>query len=57
MVYNNYSDFLYNKFGEKVYKLPIKLDLTCPNRDGKLGTGGCTFCGEEGEVSKIVMVL
>ncbi|EGY77482.1 TIGR01212 family radical SAM protein [Peptoniphilus indolicus] len=48
MVYNNYSDFLYNKFGEKVYKLPIKLDLTCPNRDGKLGAGGCTFCGEEG---------
>lgn len=48
MVYNNYSDFLHEKFGEKVYKLPIKLNLTCPNRDGKLGRGGCTFCGEEG---------
>lgn len=48
MVYNNYSDFLREKFGEKVYKLPIKLDLTCPNRDGRLGVGGCTFCGEEG---------
>lgn len=36
------------KYGEKVYKLPISLPLTCPNRDGILGEGGCTFCGEEG---------
>ncbi len=48
MIYNKYSDFLNNRFGEKVYKLPIKLNLTCPNRDGKLGYGGCIFCGEEG---------
>lgn len=47
-VYNTYSNYLQNKYGEKVYKLPIKLDLTCPNRDGNLGVGGCTFCGEEG---------
>ncbi|WP_036728686.1 MULTISPECIES: TIGR01212 family radical SAM protein [Peptoniphilus] len=48
MLYNKYSDYLKSKFGEKVYKLPIKLNLTCPNRDGSLGYGGCTFCGEEG---------
>lgn len=48
MVYNTYSEYLKNKYGEKVYKLPIKLNLTCPNRDGKISTGGCTFCGEEG---------
>lgn len=48
MVYNTYSDFLSKKFGEKVYKLPIKLDLTCPNRDGTCGSGGCIFCGEKG---------
>jgi hypothetical protein len=47
-VYNTYSKYLQNKYGEKVYKLPIKLPLTCPNRDGLLGKGGCTFCGEEG---------
>jgi len=48
MCYRKYSDFLKEKFGEKVYKLPIKLDLTCPNRDGTCGIGGCIFCGEEG---------
>ena len=48
MTYRKYSDFLREKFGEKVYKLPVKLDLTCPNRDGTCGMGGCIFCGEEG---------
>lgn len=47
-VYNTYSKYLIEKFGEKVYKLPISLPLTCPNRDGTIGSGGCTFCGEEG---------
>lgn len=48
MTYRKYSDFLRERFGEKVYKLPVKLDLTCPNRDGTCGVGGCIFCGEEG---------
>lgn len=47
-VYNVYSKYLKDKFGEKVYKLPISLPLTCPNRDGCVGVGGCIFCGEEG---------
>ena len=47
-VYNIYSDYLKDRFGEKVYKLPINLPLSCPNRDGFLSRGGCTFCGEEG---------
>ena len=47
-VYKTYSKYLTNRFGEKVYKLPISLPLTCPNRDGCVGIGGCTFCGEEG---------
>lgn len=47
-VYNTYSGYLKDRFGEKVYKLPISLPLTCPNRDGTLGTNGCIFCGEEG---------
>lgn len=46
--YKVYSDFLREKYGEKVYKLPINLNITCPNRDGKIGTGGCIFCGEKG---------
>lgn len=43
--YNTYSDYLKNKYGEKVYKLPINLPISCPNREeGK----GCTFCAEVG---------
>ncbi len=48
MRYLSYSDFLKNKYGEKVYKIPVNLDITCPNRDGSCGYGGCIFCGEEG---------
>ena len=47
-VYKVYSETLKEKYGEKVYKLPINLDITCPNRDGTIGTGGCIFCGECG---------
>ncbi len=46
--YYVYSDYLRERFGEKVYKLPIKLDLTCPNRDGLVAKGGCIFCSESG---------
>ncbi len=48
MVYNRFSDYMKEKYGEKVYKLPIKLPGTCPNRDGKVGYGGCAFCNEKG---------
>lgn len=46
--YRVYSKFLKDKYGEKVYKLPINIDTTCPNRDGCVGRGGCIFCGEVG---------
>lgn len=46
--YNVYSEHLIHKFGEKVYKLPVNLPGTCPNRDGRLGTGGCIYCDEQG---------
>ncbi len=48
MLYNRFSDYLKNKYGTRVYKLPINIPVTCPNRDGTLGTGGCIFCGAEG---------
>lgn len=48
LVYNTYSKYLMDKYGERVYKLPINLPITCPNRDGTVSTGGCTFCGDEG---------
>lgn len=48
MFYNVYSEYLVKKYGEKVYKLPVNIKCTCPNRDGTVGTGGCTYCGEKG---------
>lgn len=48
MVYYAFSDYLKQRYGEKVYKLPLALPVTCPNRDGTCGTNGCTFCGAIG---------
>ena len=42
------SDVLKQEYGEKVYKLSLSSGCTCPNRDGKVGFGGCTFCSEGG---------
>ena len=42
------SDVLKEQYGEKVYKLSLSSGCTCPNRDGTLGYGGCTFCSEGG---------
>ena len=44
-LYYKYSDYLKEKYGEKVYKLPINLPITCPNR---LDGNGCSFCSEVG---------
>ena len=46
--YYAYSQYLKAIYGEKVYKLPVNLPGTCPNRDGKSGIGGCHFCSEKG---------
>lgn len=46
MRYKKYSTYLKDVYGEKVYKIPINLPLTCPNRDGEIASGGCTFCGD-----------
>ncbi|MEK7880351.1 MAG: TIGR01212 family radical SAM protein [Deltaproteobacteria bacterium] len=43
-LYNNLSDYFKERFGQKVWKVPIYAGLTCPNRDGTKGTGGCVYC-------------
>ncbi len=48
MRYNTYSEHLRQRYGDKVYKLPVSLPVTCPNRDGTCGKRGCAFCGEIG---------
>ena len=49
--YYSLNEFYRNKYGKKVYKLSINGGMTCPNRDGKINTGGCIFCsiGGSGE--------
>ena len=42
------NDVLKAQYGEKVYKLSLSSGCTCPNRDGTLSVGGCTFCSEGG---------
>jgi radical SAM superfamily enzyme len=46
--YRIYSKYLKEKYKEKVYKLPLNLPLTCPNRDGVAGIAGCSFCADVG---------
>lgn len=42
------SDYCKEKFGTKVYRLALSSGATCPNRDEKVGVGGCSFCSEKG---------
>ena len=46
--YYSLNRYLRETFGEKVYKLALDGGMTCPNRDGTLGTGGCIFCSAGG---------
>lgn len=48
MRYYSYSEYLKNKFGQKLYKLSLSISKTCPNRDGTCGRGGCIFCSAQG---------
>ena len=42
--WRSFSAAMAERFGGKVYKLALDGGMTCPNRDGTLGTGGCLFC-------------
>jgi len=46
--YHAWSYHLKQLFGEKVFKVMLDAGFTCPNRDGKITTGGCTFCSTRG---------
>ena len=48
MIIRNLSDYCKEKFGTKVYRLSLSTGCSCPNRDGKAGRGGCSFCSEGG---------
>lgn len=46
--YYSLNAWLKQRFGVKVYKLALDARMSCPNRDGTLGTGGCIFCSAGG---------
>ena len=46
------SQYLKDKFGEKVYKITIDGGFSCPNRDGTISRGGCIFCDDGGSFSQ-----
>lgn len=48
MEYYGLNQYLKERFGSKVYKVAVNAGLTCPNRDGTVGVGGCIFCSAEG---------
>lgn len=49
--YYFFGDYLLNRYGRRILKLPVNAGLICPNRDGTLGQGGCIFCSDDGSAS------
>jgi len=45
--YKNYAQSMMQKFGNRLQKLTINAGFSCPNRDGTVGVGGCTFCSND----------
>lgn len=52
--YYTWNDALRETFSEKIFKVPIDGGFDCPNRDGTVATGGCTFCSVSGSGDMIV---
>ncbi len=48
MVIRTISEELKKQYGQKIYRLALSSGCTCPNRDGSISRGGCTFCSEGG---------
>ena len=46
--YNSLNEYLLNKYHKKVAKIALNGNFTCPNKDGKKGFGGCSFCSKLG---------
>jgi len=44
---HTYGQHLLRRYGERVHKIALDAGLTCPNRDGSKGIGGCTFCNND----------
>jgi uncharacterized protein len=45
--YNSYPEYFRKEFGERVQKISVDAGFSCPNRDGALARGGCTYCNND----------
>lgn len=54
--YTSLDSEMKRRFGTKVYKISLDAGCTCPNRDGKCGTGGCIFCADEAYASSTLSI-
>ena len=46
--YNTLTNYYKYKYGKKMVKISLNMNFTCPNKDGKKGYGGCTYCSHLG---------
>ncbi|MBP9681370.1 MAG: TIGR01212 family radical SAM protein [Bacteriovorax sp.] len=46
-VINEFNRYILNRFGERIQKVSVDAGFTCPNRDGKISYGGCTYCNND----------
>lgn len=54
--YKHLNTYLKEKFGERTLKIPVDGGFTCPNRDGKVGVGGCIFCTARGSGDHLALI-
>ncbi len=50
--FNSFNRVLRDRFSARVYKIGLRLDFTCPNRDGKIAVGGCIYCNNASHTAK-----
>ncbi len=52
--YHTFSYAMKKRYGQKLAKIPLNANFTCPNRDGTKGIGGCAFCSTQGSGDSIL---
>lgn len=52
--YHTFNYYLKNKYNEKIFKVPLDAGFTCPNRDGSVAFGGCSFCSALGSGDSVI---
>lgn len=57
LVVNTFGTDLQRRYGEKIYKLTLHGGFSCPNRDGTLGRGGCTYCNVASFADEDIQIL